>query len=314
MTGEEILKFYIKNETAIKENLLKSEVIEDIKKKTVDFLDKTLNKESLLYLRFEKQKTNKNIKTFWSNEDGYPFSNSESFLSPWVNILKEHMESKTIKERWENENYFVETRKQGKDSDIHIIVGKKDDNGKKSHSVVDAKTGEIRVEDGQIDSSEILPVLETYLKFPDGRTIVSRRGKLEELTPVPSETGPIIDIEGSFIVSGGSEGQTVGFQAKNIGNSPAVDIVCWFVSDEGNIARIEGIAHRLSPDEKSMVSNFTYSHTLISEREFPGLKILFEFKDIKGNILKTGRLVKQDSRADGKYNIHSYPGEFVIVK
>ena len=60
---EELLKLINKNQEALKEGLLKSDVVEDMKKKILDFLDKNLKKDSILYLRFEKLKTNKNIKT-----------------------------------------------------------------------------------------------------------------------------------------------------------------------------------------------------------------------------------------------------------
>jgi len=313
MTEEELQKLIAKNTEAIKENLLKSEIVENIKKKILEFLEANLKKDSILHLRLEKLKTNIRIRTLWSTTDGYPASNPQSYLEPWIDIFNQFLDSKTIKERWEDEKYFVETRKQGETSDTHIIVGKKD-SAEKSHSIVDAKTGEIRIEDNQIDSSEVVPVLETYLTFPDGRTIVSRRGKLEEINKPPKESGPILDIEGSFAVSGGPDGQSIGFQAKNIGDSPAMDIVCWFVADEGNIAKIEGISHRLSPNETSLINNFIYSHTIIPDRIFPGLKIIFEYKDLKGNTFKTGRLIKQDLRADGKFNLHSRPGEFVIIQ
>lgn len=179
MKEKELIKLITKNKHAIEENILKSVNIEFIKKELLGFLNENLKKESILYLRYEKLKTDKKLKTLWSNEDEYPLEGAKKYLQPWIDIFEQYLGSKTIKKRLENEDYWIETRTHGEDE--HIFVGKRNGTKDKAHIIIDGRTGEIRTEDNQQAPEEVLNHIEAILTLPNGRRIRYTRESLEEI-------------------------------------------------------------------------------------------------------------------------------------
>lgn len=85
----------------------------------------------------------------------------------------------TIKNRFKTEGIFIESRSQGKD--LHLLIGKRDGTSEKAHVVIDAKTGEIRVEDNQKEPIGLVEKIESILTLPDGKRIRITREAIEEL-------------------------------------------------------------------------------------------------------------------------------------
>lgn len=76
---------------------------------------------------------------------------------------------RTLKDRLETPDQWIESRTQGED--IHILVGRKDGSGLKVHLVIDGKTAEIRVKDDQTAPLELIRSIESMLTLSDGRIV-----------------------------------------------------------------------------------------------------------------------------------------------
>jgi hypothetical protein len=177
-----ILKQIWSKETALKENLLKSDVAESMFKSLIEYVDKTLPEDSMSGLRYRKLKTDKNFKTWWTASNGYPAGNPWDKIKPILDLLEQYEAEKTIKERLETEGLFVETRSRGEDQTI--LVGKRDGSGEKAHIVIDGKTAEIRVEDTRKEPTDVLAKIETILTLPNGnKKIRTTREVIEEISP-----------------------------------------------------------------------------------------------------------------------------------
>jgi hypothetical protein len=87
--------------------------------------------------------------------------------------------AKTTKTTLKTKDVFIETRRQG--GDEHILFGKRDGNPEKAHIIIDEENGSIRQEDGRQEPTDIAPLIETVITFPDGKKIKSSRGVLTEV-------------------------------------------------------------------------------------------------------------------------------------
>ena len=197
MTDQEILKLIQSKEQVLKENLLHATEAEEVQKSLVRFLDEHLPDDSIIGLRYRKLKTDKRLSAWWRGTDGYPLGNTwvEKF-EPFIKILEQYLAEKTIKRRLEVEGLFIESRKQGENSDEHLIIGKKDDAaGEKAHIIIDSNTGEIRVEEGRKEPTELIRHIETILTLPGGKRIKSSREAIEELAEEEKVAPDLIKIE-----------------------------------------------------------------------------------------------------------------------
>ncbi|MFA5270109.1 MAG: hypothetical protein WC400_00630 [Patescibacteria group bacterium] len=86
---------------------------------------------------------------------------------------------KTIKNKLKMEDLFIESRSQGED--VHLLIGKRDGTPGKAHVVIDAKTGDIRVEDNQQEPTELVNKVESILTMPNGKKIKVTREAIKEL-------------------------------------------------------------------------------------------------------------------------------------
>jgi hypothetical protein len=96
-------------------------------------------------------------------------------------ILNEVKNSRKIfKNRLEAEGLFIESRSKEGD-DIHLLIGQRDGTPKKAHIIVDEKTGEIRIEDNQIEPLELVRKIESIITLPTGKKIKITRESIEEI-------------------------------------------------------------------------------------------------------------------------------------
>lgn len=180
MNEKEVLKKIWQREEAIKENLLKMPEPKELWDELLKMLD-TLPSDSIYFLRYQKLKSK--MWTWYEDSRGYSSGNPwKDMFEPFLGIFEQYQATKTLKNRFESESLFVESRVQGEDGDQHILVGEKSGDGNKAHVVVDGKTAEIRVEDnGHRAPEELITRIETILTLSDGRKIRTTREVVEEL-------------------------------------------------------------------------------------------------------------------------------------
>lgn len=179
MNEHELYKLIKSKEQAIKENVLTTPKLEELQKIIEDFLDKNLKEDdsNLLYLHYKKFKApGGKPRTLWSTSDGYP-SGGEAWIRPWIDFFEKYVGEKTIKRRLKTDDYWIESRLDGEDE--HILIGRRDENGKKAHIIIDGESAEIRVEDKSKSSEELTKYIETRLTLPNGKKILSTREGVE---------------------------------------------------------------------------------------------------------------------------------------
>ncbi|MES2470607.1 MAG: hypothetical protein V4526_00005 [Patescibacteria group bacterium] len=106
------------------------------------------------------------------------FGTRESFMREILAYLK--TAKKTFKDRLDAEGLFIESRSK-EDGDMHLLIGQRDGTAEKAHVIIDAKTGEIRVEDNQKEPLEFVKKIETILSLPSGKKIRIVREAIEEI-------------------------------------------------------------------------------------------------------------------------------------
>jgi len=179
MDEQEIIKLINSKREAIEENLIPSSQLQEIKEKIKEFLDEKLTGESILDLRYKKFKSS-GEKTLWSDvEGGYPINRLECLLwiSPWIDFFEKYIAEKTIKQRLENENLWVEARTKG--NELHLLAGEKDKNGK-IHVVIDEITSEIRIDKKNQAPNGLLKKIDAILTTKKGKKIITTMQFLEE--------------------------------------------------------------------------------------------------------------------------------------
>lgn len=88
--------------------------------------------------------------------------------------------AKTFKNRLEVEGLFIESRSK-EDGDIHLIIGQRDGKPDKAHAIFDEKTGEIRVEDNQLEPLELVRKIESVITLQTGKKIRVTREIIEAI-------------------------------------------------------------------------------------------------------------------------------------
>lgn len=110
---------------------------------------------------------------------------AHSKLEAWrilINEVVEHIKTatKTFKNKLEAEGLFIESRsKEG--GDLHLLIGQRDGNPEKAHAIVDEKTGEIRIEDNQMEPLDLVRKIESILTLNTGKKIRITRESIEEI-------------------------------------------------------------------------------------------------------------------------------------
>ncbi len=179
MNEKQILKLIWSKKQALEENLLKTDEAEQVQKSLWDFLDKNMSSDSIVGLRYRKLRESKRW-TWWSDIKGYPSGDPwNNMIEPFLKILEQYLAEKTIKKRFSDDEFFIESRSQGEDE--HILIGKRDGSEKKAHIVIDSITGEIRVEKKDQVPKEVVSKIETVLTLLNGKKVKSTREILEEL-------------------------------------------------------------------------------------------------------------------------------------
>lgn len=165
-------------------DLLEKEILEGVESKIRTEVAVIVNNldDEILQLEFKK------LNGGWKNKLKSGFHNAmtaHSKLEVWrifINEILGHIKSstKTFKNRLEAEGLFIESRSKG-DGDIHLLIGKKDGNSQKAHAVVDEKTGDIRVEDNQLEPLELIQKIESIITLPTGKKIKITRESIEKI-------------------------------------------------------------------------------------------------------------------------------------
>lgn len=181
MNQENITKKIKSNYKALRENLLETTEVKEIKEPIKEFLDNSLDNDSLLGLRYRKFKKEKRGETLWSDSNGYP-SDGFGYIKPWIDFFEKYITQKTIKERLDKNDLWFESRTQG--DELHILTGKKDDKGEKVHLVIDEVSGEIRVDNKDQAPSEILKSIEAILTTKDGQKIKTTMDFFESINEI----------------------------------------------------------------------------------------------------------------------------------
>ncbi len=167
------------------QDLLEREKLENTEYKIrteVDNIVVNLDDE-VLQLKFKK------LNSGWRDQLKPGFHNvmtANSKLEVWRIFIKEVLDhinnsKKTFKNRLEAENLFIESRSK-EDGDIHLLIGKRDGKSEKAHAVLDEKTGEIRIEDNQLEPLELIKKIESVITLPTGKKIRVTRESIEEIT------------------------------------------------------------------------------------------------------------------------------------
>ncbi len=217
---------------------------------------------------------------------------------------------RTIKSRLKTNDLFIESRSQGEDQ--HLLIGKRDGTPEKAHLIIDGKTGEIRVEDNQQEPTNLIQKIESVLTLQSGKKIRTTRESLEEMA-ANSEQRPQLDLAQNFTVTGGSEGNFIEFQVKNDGAVTALDIQAELIADGSVTSGKIDIIHNLSPQEESRRIVYRYTDTDFFQKNLDNPRIIFTYRAANGQQFSSGRKIIQDTRADGRFNIHSKPGEYFEV-
>lgn len=172
---EKVIREIWEKKDALEENLIKTDDVQSLFEKLLRYLKLVLPHDSIHFLRMNKKIALKR-NTFWSDQSGYPPKSEWKKFVEFMDFYFAYKAEKTIKDRLEIDNLFVEVRSQNEDE--HIIVGNRDGSGAKAHIVIDGKTAEIRVEDGtnRLEPAELLKKIETVLTLNDGRKILTTRG------------------------------------------------------------------------------------------------------------------------------------------
>ncbi len=130
----------------------------------------------------------KKLSSGWRNIPKPGFVNimtANSELEVWrifTNEVLKHVKSsvKTFKTRLEAEGLFIESRSK-EAGDIHLIIGQRDGKPDKAHAVIDEKTGDIRVEDNQMEPLELVQKIESIITLPTGKKIMITREAIKEI-------------------------------------------------------------------------------------------------------------------------------------
>lgn len=120
-----------------------------------------------------------------------------------------------------------------------------------------------------------------------------------------SNNRPQIDVE-QWGGTGGPDGTSIEFYLNNIGSETGVDVHPELVADDltDSIKLSEPISS-IAPAKLSRGLQYRYDGTDFFNRVLKNPRIVFRYKSANGRSFMSGRNVVQESRADGRFNIHT---------
>ena len=124
-----------------------------------------------------------------------------------------------------------------------------------------------------------------------------------------TQTRPRIDTS-EYAGTGGPDGTFVTLKVKNDGTETAVDIRGELTADDFQGSAQFDVAHNLSPGQESHSINYPYNNTDFFTRLLVNPRIIFRYQSADGRSFVTGRTIIQESRNDGRYNIHTKRGAY----
>ncbi len=203
------------------------------------------------------------------------------------------------KRRLEKEDLWVQSNIDGEDE--HIMIGKKDHTGDKSHLIVDGETGEIRIEKNRKNPREILQKIETTMITKDGRGIKSTRSTMEftDETEV-DENAPLLDVISEILHSGGPSGHFADFNVMNIGNKVAVDC-SWGIKGFGYEWESSSNEKFMLVPQAHAILRYNLSEQDPFLQEIPELFVFFKYHDNKGIYYVTKRDLFQRKVPSGAF-------------
>lgn len=169
MNEEKIIELIKSKSQAIRENLLLSTELTDIKDEVEKFLDQNLRGDGLLSLRYRKLKLSSKAIILLSYENGFPMG-GENWIKPYIDFFEQYITEKKITNRLEDEKLWVESRTQGNEQ--HLLIGDKQNDGQKVHLIF-GETGEIRIDKKDQPPAEVFRKVESVLTKSDGSTVKS---------------------------------------------------------------------------------------------------------------------------------------------
>ncbi len=131
----------------------------------------------------------------------------------------------------------------------------------------------------------------------------------QQIVNISHHTQPRIDVV-DYGGSGGADGTFVIFKIKNDGGEAAIDIQGELAADDIQIGNIFNTIHNLSSGQTSQSISYPYHNTEFFTRQLVNPRIVFRYKAADGRSFATGRTIVQESRADGRYNIHTRLGSY----
>lgn len=176
--GSDIIDRVLALEAPLRENLLTLERVAALQNEFLTHLDAVFSDDSLPSLRYQKERR----QTHWTTVGtaGYPAKSEWPWFERYINMVGQARVERTVKQRAKVDGLWFETRSQGED--LHVLVGHRDGTPGKAHVIADAKTGEIRVEDNQMEPTDLVRKIEVMLHLGDGRKILTTREAIELLS------------------------------------------------------------------------------------------------------------------------------------
>lgn len=122
---------------------------------------------------------------------------------------------------------------------------------------------------------------------------------------VRGQDRPQIDID-QWGGTGGPDGFSIEFYAKNIGNIAAIDVNVELVAEDlQNSVQLGSVANSIMSNQSSRLIMYRYDSTDFFKRVLKNPCIVFKYKSADGREFMSGRNIVQESRADGRFNIHT---------
>ncbi len=128
-----------------------------------------------------------------------------------------------------------------------------------------------------------------------------------------TQTRPRVDTS-EYAGTGGPDGTFVTLKVRNDGTEAAVDIRGELTADDFQATAQFDVAHSLSPGQESHSINYPYHNTDFFTRLLVNPRIIFRYQSADGRSFVTGRTIIQESRNDGRYNIHTKRGSYFEEK
>lgn len=253
----------------------------------------------------------------WSKKrlDGFVDPKEADQLDGWIALFEDFQEARKIKSELSNEKIHIQSVVDGEDQ--HIFITEK---GSKEHAhlIFDGGTGEIRIDPKDKLPHDLIKSVQAVLELKTGETVQVTKSAISFVKPesvLPFSKQPIIDFfGGGFSHQSGGGRRKIFSRLDNLGDAAAFNIklrveadeVCEDIASEGRIPTIQ------ANSQTSQSIFFEYSHLNIAEKKLTSPRFIFQFQDAGGNKFESSRILLQESRASGGFDIKA--GEFIGTK